>query len=142
MDTTTQTGTQEKNVQEELKDSVHRIWLAGLGALATAEEEGGKIFSRMVERGRDVESRGKVEVEKVKSEVDKMKTKAESAFETWGDKFDEKLTATLNRLGVPTRDEIRNLTQKVEELNQKIEQLKPRVTPAAAEPYTAAKTVA
>src|SRR5437763_4208494 len=132
MEPNTQTETaHEKNAQEEIKDSVHRIWLAGLGALAAAEEEGSKLFSRLVERGRDVESRGKVEVDKVKVEVDKMKTKAESAFETWGDKFDEKLTSTLNRLGVPTRDEIRNLTQKVEELNHKIEQLRPRVTPAA-----------
>jgi poly(hydroxyalkanoate) granule-associated protein len=129
METTTETGT-EKNVQEELKESVHRIWLAGLGALATAEEEGGKIFSRLVERGRDVESKGKVEVDKLKSDAERFKAKAESAFETWGDKFDEKLTATLRRLGVPTREEIRNLTQKVEELNAKIEQLKPRVTPA------------
>jgi poly(hydroxyalkanoate) granule-associated protein len=142
MEPTTEAGTSEKNVQEEIKDSVHRIWLAGLGALSAAEEEGGKIFSRLVERGRDVESKGKVEVDKVKSEVDKMKTKAESAFETWGDKFDEKLTATLNRLGVPTRDEIRNLTHKVEELNAKIEQLKPRVTPAVAtSPVEPIKTV-
>jgi poly(hydroxyalkanoate) granule-associated protein len=136
METTTETGT-EKNVQEELKESVHRIWLAGLGALATAEEEGGKIFSRLVERGRDVESKGKVEVDKMKSDAERFKAKAESAFETWGDKFDEKLTATLRRLGVPTREEIRNLTQKVEELNAKIETLKPRVTPAgttAADP--------
>lgn len=125
----------EKNVQEELKDSVHRIWLAGLGALAAAEEEGSKIFSRLVERGRDVESRGKVEVDKMKTEAEKFKTKAENTFETWGDKlgerFDEKLTTALHRLGVPTRDEIRNLTQRVEELNAKVEQLKPRVTPAA-----------
>ncbi|HEV2856375.1 MAG TPA: phasin family protein [Thermoanaerobaculia bacterium] len=132
---TTGTTAQEKNVQEELKDSVHRIWLAGLGALAAAEEEGNKLFSRLVERGRDVESKGKVEVDKVKAEVDRMKTKAESTFDTWGDKlgerFDDKLTATLHRLGVPTRDEIRNLTQRVEELNAKVEQLKPRVTPAA-----------
>lgn len=129
------TATAEKNVQEELKDSVHRIWLAGLGALAAAEEEGSRLFSRLVERGRDVESKGKVEVDKVKAEVDKMKTKAEATFDTWGDKlgerFDDKLTATLHRLGVPTRDEIRNLTQRVEELNAKVEQLKPRVTPAA-----------
>jgi len=131
--------TQDKKLQDELKDSVHRIWLAGLGALAAAEEEGGKIFTRLVERGRDVESRGKVEVDKVKSEVDRMKTKAENTFESWGDKLDEKLTAALHRLGVPTRDEIRNLTQRVEELNAKVEQLKPRVTPAAAEP---SKTVA
>jgi poly(hydroxyalkanoate) granule-associated protein len=134
METNTQTA-QDKNVQEELKDSVHRIWLAGLGALAAAEEEGSKIFSRLVERGRDVESRGKVEVDKMKVEAEKFKSKAESTVETWGDKFgekfDEKLTATLQRLGVPTRDEIRNLTRKVEDLNAKIEQLKPRVTPAA-----------
>jgi poly(hydroxyalkanoate) granule-associated protein len=129
METTTETGT-EKNVQEELKESVHRIWLAGLGALATAEEEGGKIFSRLVDRGRDVESKGKVEVDKMKSDAERFKAKAESAFETWGDRFDEKLTATLRRLGVPTREEIRNLTHKVEELNAKIETLKPRVTPA------------
>jgi len=129
METSTQTGG-ERNVQEEIKDSVHRIWLAGLGALAAAEEEGGKIFSRLVERGRDVESKGKVEVDKMKVDAERFKAKAESAFESWGDKLDEKVTATLRRLGVPTREEIRNLTQKVEELNAKIEQLKPRVTPA------------
>src|SRR5262245_36315118 len=127
------TGTQEKKVQDKLKESVHRIWLAGLGALAAAEEEGSKLFSRLVDRGRDVESRGKVEVDKVKENVDKFKAKAESTFESWGEKFDERLTSTLHRLGVPTRDEIRNLTQRVEELNAKVEQLKPRVTPAASE---------
>lgn len=133
MDTQAKTETQEKNVQDEIKDSVHRIWLAGLGALAAAEEEGSKLFSRLVERGRDVETRGKVEVDKVKAEVEKIKTKAENTFESWGEKFDERLTATLHRLGVPTRDEIRNLTQRVEELNAKVEQLKPRVTPAKEE---------
>ena len=136
METSTQTDTaQEKNVQDELKESVHRIWLAGLGALAASEEEGSKLFSRLVDRGRDVESKGKVEVDKVKAEAERFKTKAESTFDTWGDKlgekFDDRLTATLHRLGVPTRDEIRNLTQRVEELNAKVEQLKPRVTPAA-----------
>lgn len=136
------TGTQEKNVQDEIKDSVHRIWLAGLGALAAAEEEGSKLFSRLVERGRDVEQKGKVEVEKVKTEVEKMKTKAESTFESWGEKFDEKLTAALHRLGVPTRDEIRNLTRRVEELNAKVEQLKPRVTPAGAEVTEPSNTIA
>jgi poly(hydroxyalkanoate) granule-associated protein len=132
MEPNTQTGTatQEKNVQEELKESVHRIWLAGLGALAAAEEEGTKLFTRLVDRGRDVEAKGKVEVDKVKAEVEKMKTKAETRFDDWGGKLDEALTAALHRLGVPTRDEIRNLTQRVEELNAKVEALKPRVTPA------------
>lgn len=117
----------EKKVQDELRDSAHRIWLAGLGALAAAEEGGAKVFQRLVERGKELESRGKVQAEDVKQKAER----------TWGDlgdkvggKVDEKLTETLHRLGVPTRDEIRALTQKVEELNAKIEQLKPRVTPA------------
>jgi len=142
MDTKTQTETQEKNAHDDIKESVHRIWLAGLGALAAAEEEGSKLFSRLVDRGRDVETKGKVEVDKVKAEVDKMKTKAETAFENWGEKFDEKLTAALHRLGVPTRDEIHNLTKRVEELNAKLEQLKPRVTPATSEATKPSKTVA
>jgi hypothetical protein len=34
-------------------------------------------------------------------------------------------------MGVPSRDEIHNLTRRVEELNAKVEMLKPRVTPAS-----------
>src|SRR5947199_8160928 len=106
MATTTGTEKTEKNAQEELKESVHRIWLAGLGALAAAEEEGSKLFSRLVDRGRDVEAKGKVEVDKVNEklrvEVDRAKAKAESAFDDWGDKLDVKLTSALHRLGVPT----------------------------------------
>jgi poly(hydroxyalkanoate) granule-associated protein len=125
---------QEKKLQDELKDSAHKIWLAGLGALAAAEEEGSKLFSRLVDRGRDVEAKGKVEVDKLKTEAEKVRAKAESTFESWGGKFDETLTSALHRLGVPTRDEIRTLTQRVEELNAKVESLKPRVTPATTGP--------
>ena len=115
-----------KNLQDELMDSAHRIWLAGLGALAAAEEEGSKVFSRLVERGKDVESKGR-------EQVNTAKGRAESAWSGVGEKVDEKVTAALHRLGVPTREEIRTLTAKVEELNAKVDLLKPRVTPATGE---------
>ncbi len=125
-----QTGDdRDRKIQDELRDSAHRIWLAGLGALSAAEEGGAKVFQRLVERGKELEARGREQAEEAKQKAER----------TWGDlgekvggKVDEKLTETLHRLGVPTRDEIRALTQKVEELNAKIEQLKPRVAPAAA----------
>jgi poly(hydroxyalkanoate) granule-associated protein len=122
---TTQTGpgNSNKKLQDELVESAHRIWLAGLGALAAAEEEGTKVFNRLVDRGKDVESRGKQQYGDVRS-------RAENAWSGVGDKVDEKVTAALHRLGVPTRDEIRDLTRKVEELNSKVEELRPRVTPA------------
>lgn len=125
----------ERKLQDDVKETAHRIWLAGLGALAAAEEEGTKLFSRLVDRGRDVESRGKVEVDKVVDKANeafgKARTKAGSAWEDLGSKFDDTLTSALHRLGVPTREEIRTLTQRVEELNAKVELLRPRVTPAA-----------
>jgi poly(hydroxyalkanoate) granule-associated protein len=126
MDTkTTGTGTDtgQKKLQDELMDSAHRIWLAGLGALAAAEQEGTKVFSRLVERGKDVESRGKVEFEKAKE-------KTESSWDSLSKTVDEKVTSALHRMGVPTRDEIKNLTLRVEELNAKVEALRPRTTPA------------
>jgi len=135
-DNTTGTGSREKKLQDELMESAHRIWLAGLGALATAEAEGSKVFSRLVERGKDVEARGKDAAadvkEQAKSKFESVKSQTENAWSGLGDKVDETLTTALHRLGVPTRDEIRTLTQKIEELNAKVDQLKPRVTPAAA----------
>lgn len=122
--------TQDKTLQDDLKESAHRIWLAGLGALAAAEQEGSKVFNRLVERGRDFESKGR---EEAKEQYDKARTKAESTWSDVSSKVDEAVAGALHRLGVPTRDEIRNLTQKVEELTAKVETLRPR-TAATPEP--------
>ena len=116
----------DKKLQDDIKESAHKIWLAGLGALSAAEEEGTKLFNRLVDRGKDFEAKGKVELEKVKVEAEKVKAKVGDTFEEWSGKIDERLTATMQKLGVPTRDEIHNLTQKVEELTAKLEQLKPK----------------
>jgi poly(hydroxyalkanoate) granule-associated protein len=117
----------EKSLQDDLKESAHRIWLAGLGALAAAEQEGSKMFNRLVDRGRDFEAKGRTEA---KDQYEKARTQAQNTWENVGDKVDDMVTSALHRLGVPTREEIRTLTQRVEELNAKVESLKPRVTPA------------
>lgn len=148
METTTTTDTQqEKTLQDDLRESAHRIWLAGLGALAAAEQEGSKMFNRLVERGRDFETKGKSEFKgqyekartEVKDQYEKARSQAQSTFDNVGEKVDEMVTAALHRLGVPTREEIHTLTQRVEELNAKVESLKPRVTPAS-EPAVVAPT--
>lgn len=125
-----------KNLQDELKESAHRIWLAGLGALTAAGEEGTKMFDRLVEKGREYETRGRDETRK---QYEGAKSSADDLWNSWSGKLDEAVTGALHRMGVPSRDEIRNLTQRVEELNAKVEMLKPRVTPAT--PAAAGKTV-
>ena len=113
-----------KKVQDEIKDSVHKVWLAGLGALAAAEEEGVKIFNTLVERGEEYESRGKDEIVKVKEKVEGALGKAESSWEKLGDNFDDKVASTVKKMGVPSRDELEKLTKRVEELTLKVDQLR------------------
>ncbi len=119
----------EKKIQDELKDSVHRVWLAGLGAVATAEQEGSKFFKTLVEKGEAYESRGKERLEEVKDKVegaaDKAKGRAETTWDKVGEKFDDSVAGALRRLGVPSREEIATLTKRVEELTAVVEQLRP-----------------
>ena len=119
------------DVTKELRESAHKIWLAGLGAVATAEEEGSKLFSSLVKKGEKYETKGRKEFDKVLRRVDDAKGKAGS---TWGkveDTLDKKVGDALKRMGVPTRSEINKLTKRVEELTLKVDQLKPRTTTKA-----------
>lgn len=117
----------DKTLQGELKESVHKIFLAGLGAMATAEEEGSKLFKNLVERGESYESRGKETWEDMKSKVDEARSKAKdqagSTFEKVESQVDDTVAAALGRMGVPSREEIATLTKRVEELTVQVEKL-------------------
>ncbi len=113
-----------KEVQTDLAESAHKIWLAGLGALAVAGEEGSKLFDTLVSRGQELEGKGRKQVEKAKETVSGVKVVAESYWTTFEQKLDEQVTKVIHRLGVPTKDEIETLTKKVEELTKSIEKLR------------------
>ncbi len=123
-----------KELQGDLMDSAHKIWLAGLGALAFAEEEGGKMFKNLVEKGEGFEAKGKEQVEKARGAVAGVRTVAESYWETLERTVDEKMTSVIHRVGVPTKDEIEKLTRKVEDLTKAIEKLRVKEAPAAPKP--------
>ncbi len=129
--------TDSKDFQSDLKESAHKIWLAGLGALSAAEEEGSKLFKNLVERGESFQSRGRERFDDVKDRVEDVAGKAKDQAETTWDRvetrLDEAVSSALGRLGVPSRDEIATLTQRVEELTAVVEKLKPaKKTPAKA----------
>ena len=125
-----------KELQNDIMDSAHKVWLAGLGAVAMAEQEGGKLFSNLVEKGQKLEKKGKDEVEKAKGAVSGMKTVAESYWDTFGRTIDDQVTAVIHRIGVPTKDEIETLTKKVEQLTVAVDNLR---TKGAAAPKAATK---
>ncbi|HNZ97866.1 MAG TPA: phasin family protein, partial [Thermoanaerobaculia bacterium] len=93
-----------KKLPEEVRESASRIWLAGLGALATAEEEGSKLFKNLVKKGEEVESRGKEEIGRFRDLVAEVRGKAGRAIEGVSDRIDDQVAAALARLGVPSKD--------------------------------------
>lgn len=42
----------DNHLTSTIKESTQQIWLAGLGAYAKAQEEGGKIFEALVQEGK------------------------------------------------------------------------------------------
>lgn len=121
--------TDPRDFQTDLKENAHKIWLAGLGALQAAEEEGSKLFKNLVERGETFETRGRKRYDDVKDQVEDVTEKAKDRAETTWDKvegrLDDAVTSALGRIGVPSRDEIATLTQRVAELTAVVEKLKP-----------------
>jgi poly(hydroxyalkanoate) granule-associated protein len=118
-----------KQVQTEIVENAHQIWLAGLGAVATAGEEGGKLFKSLVKKGENFEKAGKDRVEQAKGAVTGVKVVAESYWETFERTLDEKIAGVIHRMGVPTKEEIDTLTERVENLTASIDKLRVKATP-------------
>lgn len=116
----------KKASKSDLKDSLHQIWLAGLGAFATAEEEGGRLFRSLVKKGRTYEKSVKIPVDKaaetVKGTVQDVRSKAGKTMKRFEAALDDHVDAALTRIGVPTQKEIATLTRKVDRLTKKLDE--------------------
>lgn len=118
------TATREyKKAQDNVLDSAHKVWLAGLGTVKTVGVEGSDLFNRLVDRGRDLEETGKREIDSMRGELKKVTNKVENRVDELGERIDRQVASALHRLGVPTRTEIKTLTTRVEELSMKVDGL-------------------
>jgi poly(hydroxyalkanoate) granule-associated protein len=110
-----------------ITESAQQIWQAGLGAFARAQQEGGKFFEQLVQQGKKLESTTRQAAEMAMNTVKKQA--AESVDEATGrwDKleqvFEERVSRSLNKLGVLTAKDVDQLTRKVADLNDSVRAL-------------------
>ena len=149
-----------KKLKEQAKDedtlfasavrtSAQQIWQAGLGAFAKAQEEGGRVFNKLVQEGTEMQKRGRSAGEDRMADMSATVTKvadgvSKQAAGSW-DKleqvFEERVARALGSIGVPTRKDIEALTHQVEQLTRTVAELSGQLaTRAARKP--AAKGVA
>lgn len=98
----------------------HDIWLAGLGAVVTAEEEGVTLFNTLVKRGEKLETEGKKRFVAVRDDVS---ARQKAVSHTVEGTVYEPLLKAMSRFGVPTRGEIKDLTAKVDALTRQVDLL-------------------
>lgn len=127
------------DLQQEVRESVQKVWLAGLGALATAEEEGTKLFKSLVDKGLEFENRGKERFGQVVGKMDSARGKAGEMWDKIEDLVNDRVTKALGTVGIPSKEEINELTQRVEKLTASIQGLKAQKTTKTAKKPSAAK---
>jgi poly(hydroxyalkanoate) granule-associated protein len=121
---------------EQLRTAGRNLWLAGLGAAVEIENEGKGLFDRLVERGRPFEERQKQTVNEL---GDKAGAKLREMRDLVRDQVRHDVKQVLTRVGVPTLEDFRLLTSRLETLSAKIDALSthPAVSP---EPETTPET--
>lgn len=119
---TEQVTTGYKKLQDELFESTRRIWLAGLGTLSVVEEESTEIFDQLIKKGRLVEEKGRQRMSNTKAEIE---SGTEELSEELAEKLDRQVSGVLQKLGVPSRAQVQDLTQRVEQLSEQVDRLAP-----------------
>src|SRR5699024_7614836 len=93
--------------------------------------EGNEWFERLVKEGSKLEDKGRKAVddtvdgvrEQVDSRVDKVRESAQSGWNRLERVFEQRVARALSRLGVPTSDEVRQLSERVAELSNEVRAL-------------------
>jgi poly(hydroxyalkanoate) granule-associated protein len=130
-----------------VKESAQQIWLAGLGAFAKAQEEGGKVFEALVKEGTSIQRKTQAAAEeKISEATNRMATmatdissRASGQWDKLENIFEERVSKALNKLGVPSAKDIDVLIARIEELNRNVAKLsaKSQATARAAKSGTA-----
>ena len=116
-----------KGKVNEAEEFARKIWLAGLGAYNKAEEDTGKIFDKLVKEGEELESLTRGVVEKrfkaVEGRVEGVRGKASTTFGKLENVFDQRVSAALDRLGIPSHKTISDLEAQISALEARIAEL-------------------
>jgi poly(hydroxyalkanoate) granule-associated protein len=138
-----------EQMSRSLVESAQQIWMAGVGAFTRAQGEGSKLFEALVKEGMTIEqttrklATGKVDAVRDAVE-DRVGVVRERAVDTWDrleTVFETRVQRALNRLGVPAREDLAELTTRVNELNAELRKLT-KASPAKTAAKPAAKPAA
>jgi poly(hydroxyalkanoate) granule-associated protein len=137
---------QADRLSKSISESAQQIWLAGVGAFGRAQAEGTRLFEGLVKEGLNFEqtarkiagNRADVVRDAVESRVGVARERAVDTWDRLEKVFEDRVQHALIKLGVPSREDLAGLADRVDALTAELR----RVGPAprrAASPTAAAK---
>ncbi len=107
---------------------VRRFFLASLGAAAMTADEASEILNRMVERGEIAESEFQKLMTDLRSRSSEgqaeLKSARQETMRKAGAAVEESVESLLERLNVPSRTDIEELSRQINALSEKVSALK------------------
>ena len=140
---------QPERISKSITESAQQIWLAGMGAFNRAQAEGSKLFEGLVRDGLSLEqtarsiagNRANVVRDAVEGRVDQARERATDTWDKLEKVFEARVQRALVKLGVPGRDDLNALTDRVERLTAELRKSGAKA-PAAAPARKAARKAA
>jgi poly(hydroxyalkanoate) granule-associated protein len=148
---------QADQLSKKLSESAQQVWLAGVGAFGRAQAEGTKLFEALVKEGMNFEQgarrfaggRADVVRDAVEARVGQARERATDTWDRLEKVFEDRVQRALVKLGVPGREDLADLAQRVDTLTAELRRQRtsaaPRRAPARKAPAkkaAAKKTVA
>ena len=126
--------TEDKELASAVRSSAQQIWQAGLGAFAKAQEEGGRVFSKLVQEGTEFQKRAEDKVADVGDSVSKLADgvgkQASGSWDKLEQVFEERVARALATIGVPMQNDIAALHAKIDALSLQVAALSGKAAPA------------
>ncbi len=130
---------QAEHLSKSLSESAQQVWLAGVGAFSRAQAEGTKLFEGLVKEGMGLEQTmrkfagGRAEVVRdvVENRVGQARERATDTWDKLEKVFEDRVQRALVKLGVPSREDLNDLSSRVEALTAELRRQggKPAATP-------------
>lgn len=119
---------QAEGLSKSLSESAQQIWLAGVGAFGRAQTEGTRLFEGLVKEGLNLEKTARKlaggRADQVRDAVENRVEQArERATDTWDrleKVFEERVQRALLKLGVPGREDLHDLSNRVDTLTREL----------------------
>lgn len=119
---------QAEQLSRKLSESAQQVWLAGVGAFGRAQAEGGKMFEALVKEGMNFEQtarkfaggRADVVRETVETRVGQARERATDTWDRLEKVFEDRVQRALVKLGVPSREDLADLADRVDILTTEL----------------------